>query len=142
MSPNKIKKKSSWDIFSFGEITSIDESTRLIKEIFWTFMGLGLLMACIGIILPFFGETELYFGFIMDGFVYIVLSLIFFFKKSRVAAILLLLVAIGSLVMTTLSKLGLSKGGSNIFLAIIVLVAGIHGVRATFAYHKLNNEKN
>ncbi len=135
---NKTDSKTKWNLLSFKKITSVDESVRLIKDIFWAFMGVGLLLLILGIILSFFGVQDLYFGFIIDGFVYVVLSLIFFFKRSRIAAVLLLLVAITSVIMTTLSMLGLNKGGSNILLAIILLIAAIHGVRATFAYHILN----
>jgi hypothetical protein len=137
----KTNTKSQWsNLFSFREIKSIEESSQLIKEIFWTFMGVGLLLIGVGIFISLLGDTELYLGFIMDGFVYVVLSLIFFFKKSRIVAVLLLLLAIISVVVTTLNQLGISKGGSNIILAIIVLIAGIHGVRAAFAYHRLNGK--
>jgi hypothetical protein len=53
--------------------------------------------------------------------------------KSRVAAILLFLMACLSFVVTILNKIGAyNQGGGNIILSFIVLVISVRAIEATF----------
>ena len=135
------KKKKKSNLLSFKKINSLEESEILIKDIFWLFMVVGLILIGIGLLFFFFDKTQLTFGFIGDGFIYTILSLFFYFKKSRIAATVLLIVSAIGVITTTMANFGFYEGGKNIFLAILVFIGGIHSVRATFAYHRLANKK-
>ncbi len=56
--------------------------------------------------------------------------------RSRAAAVLLLLVSGGQAAMTVLNRIGVtSQGGKNVFLAVIMFVAAVRAVEATFKLH-------
>ena len=135
------KKKQKYKIVLFQKITNLNESEQLIKEMFWSFMGAGLLLIAVAMFL-YFIDPKIIFGFIGDGFIYIVLSLIFYFKKSRIAAIILLILSAIGVVTTTMAKFGYYEGGKNIFLAIFIFICGINSVRAIFTYYKFKSKIN
>ena len=58
-------------------------------------------------------------------------------RKSRALAVFLLVYAVGSAAMTVANKMHAgSGGGSNVILAVIVVLSAYRGLRATFAYHR------
>jgi len=56
--------------------------------------------------------------------------------RSRTAAILLLLFSMLEGIVTLLNRLGLmSQGGTNVLLAVIMIIAAVRAVEATFKLH-------
>lgn len=112
----------------FWEIKNKEEALYIIKQCSYGFF----FVAALFIILGFFVSI----GTIIDGIIFLILGLLLFFLKSRIAAILLLLNSGAGIVITLMNMLGISSGGTNIFLAIIVVYISIAAVYSTFKYHK------
>jgi hypothetical protein len=73
---------------------------------------------------------------LIDAALYVVLGLVLMFVKSRIAAVLLLLLSGMSVVITIMNRLGITAdGGTNIFLAIIIFWTAIKAMEATFKLH-------
>jgi len=73
---------------------------------------------------------------LFDAVIFAALAGMLIAWKSRIVAVILLLMALLVVVTTTLTKLGIAKvGGSNIFLALIILWAAVRAVHATFLLH-------
>ena len=72
----------------------------------------------------------------IDAAIYLILGVSLFLLKSRIISILLLFVSGTGIVITLLNKIGVTRGGSNVVLAIIVFYCAIASVYATFEYHK------
>lgn len=116
----KVKKKGM-----FAKIESRDDALKTIKDCAMVFFVVAAIQAGLG----YFIAPSL----IIDAAIYAVLAGIMLKWDSRIAAILLLLVACFAVYMTILNRLGISaEGGNNIFLAAIVLWAAIRSVEATF----------
>src|SRR3989338_1710722 len=79
---------------------------------------------------------------ILDGALYLVLGFIFWKFKSRVAAVLLLLLSGAAIVVTFMNKISVQSdgGGTNLILAIIILYAAIRSVEAAFKWNKWNKK--
>ncbi len=70
---------------------------------------------------------------IADAVVIAVLATILFRRRSRVAAVLLLLVSTLILALTILNKMGVTdQGGTNIVVAVICFWAAVRALEATF----------
>jgi len=81
----------------------------------------------------------IYLNAIADGVVYLILAILLRKYYSRVVAVILLLLAFLSMIVTILTQAGVIDGiGSNIFLAIIVFIIGIRTVYATFKLKSLS----
>jgi uncharacterized membrane protein YfhO len=107
---------------------SREDALKVAKDCANGFFVMAAIQGCVG----FFLAPSM----LVDAAVIAILAAILRFKHSRVAAILLLLLSLLLVVTTTLVKLGISKtGGSNIFLAVIVLWCAIRSVQATFLLH-------
>ncbi len=73
---------------------------------------------------------------ILDGILFAVFGLILWKWNSRISAIILLLLSCATVVITFMNKIGnTSSGGTNVFLAIILLVVAIRAIEATFKLH-------
>lgn len=72
---------------------------------------------------------------LIDAVVLAVLGLILLKSRSRTAAVLLLLVALGEGAVTVLNRLGVMKGGNNVILAVIMVIVAVRAVEATFKLH-------
>ena len=115
------KKKSALT----SRIATRDDALATIKEASTGFFVVAALMAALSF---FIGFTVL-----VDAALFAILG--FFLRRfhSRVAAVLLLLLAVADAGATVANKLGYDAGGgSNIILAVIVLWAAIRAVEATF----------
>jgi uncharacterized membrane protein HdeD (DUF308 family) len=123
-------KKNSW----FSKIESKEDALKVIKDTTTAFIAIAVLQA----ILSFFvGHSILIDGIINAGGA-------FFLRRfnSRVAAVVLLIVATISVGITIANLLGAELGtGTNILLAIIVFWAGVRAVEATFKFHGRFAEK-
>jgi hypothetical protein len=125
-----LKKKNSW----FDKIETVEDCLSVIKDVSYGFFFVAFLQGVIGFALG----ANLWFDFA----VYIILASILLKFKSRVAAVLLLLVTGLALVVTFLNRISpdpsLASGGTNIFLAIIIVWASVRAVQATFKLNKLS----
>ena len=115
--------------FQFWKVENKEEALYVIKQCSYGF----LFVAGLNIILGFLISMAT----IIDGAIYLILGLLLLFLKSRVVSILLLLISGAGIVFTFLNKIGVSEGGSNVFLAIIVFYFAIASVFMTFKYRKL-----
>ena len=115
------KKKSSM----FAKIESRDDALKVIKDASIGFFFIAVLQAGLG----FFIAPSL----MIDAVLYAILAGVLLKWKSRIAAVLLLLLAGGALVMTFLNMIGATAvGGSNIILGLVILWAAVRAVEATF----------
>ena len=108
----------------FSKIKSRDDAQKTIKEWAFGFFGLAAIQGGIG----YFIAPLL----ILDAVAIAVLAGIMFKWNSRIAAVLLLLLACASGYSTVLSRLGMAEGGRNLILAVIFLWGAIRSVEATF----------
>ena len=112
----------------FSKIENKDDALKTIKDSSIGFFFIAVLQAGLG----YFISPSL----IIDAILYAILAGILLRWKSRIAAVLLLLLGSAALVMTVLNKVGVtSEGGNNIFLAVIIFWAAIRSVEATFKLH-------
>ncbi|MFM7640335.1 MAG: hypothetical protein ACKO45_02120 [Cyanobium sp.] len=112
----------------FTKIKSREDALKVMQYSSGSFFVLAAILGGIGVFL-----TP---SMLIDAAILAMLAAILRTWKSRVAAVLLLLMSLGIVITTTLTKLGISKGvGSNIFLAVIVLWVAIRAVQATFLLH-------
>lgn len=116
--------------FQFWKVENKEEALFLIKQNAYGF----LLIAGIHLILGFFFSWAAF----IDGAIFLVFALLMLFQKSRVAAVLLLLASIFGLIVTIMNKLGVTFGGRNVFLALMVLYFAVSSVYVTFKYHEMS----
>lgn len=114
----------------FSRIETREDALKLVRSGSIGFLLLAGLQALIG----FF----LFPAMLIDAAILAVLGFIVMKAHSRVAAVILLLVAGAQAVVTLLNRIGvMSEGGKNIILAAIMLILAIRLVEATF---KLNGK--
>ena len=109
----------------FSRIETREDALKLVRDGSIAFLVLAGLQALIGVfIAP---------GMLLDAAIVAVLALIIWKAQSRVGAVALLLLTGAEAVITVLNRIGaMSSGGSNVFLAIIMLILSIRLVEATF----------
>jgi len=112
----------------FKAIENKDEALKTIKSAAYGFLFIAILQGAIA----FFLAPILFF----DAILFLLLALLLMWLKSRVVAILLLLLSTGIVIMTVLTKSGMVEaGGTNIFLALMIFWIAIKSVEATFKLH-------
>lgn len=117
-------------VWKFWEIKTKEEAHSVIKSTAYIFY----FVAAITLILVFLVSPSA----IIDVFLFALFATLLLVFKSRVAAVILAILSVVSLVTTILTKAGIIEaGGKNVFLAIIVAYAGIAAVYATFKLKKL-----
>jgi hypothetical protein len=117
-------KKNSW----FSKIESREDALKVIKDTSSAFMVIAVIQA----ILSYFVGTSILVDAIIN------MGGAFFLRRfnSRVAAVVLLILALITIGVTIANMLGAKLGaGGNILVAIIVLWAAIRAVEATFKLH-------
>jgi len=73
------------------------------------------------------------FSILIDAAVYALCGCFIRFRQSRVAAVIAMLLGLVAFGVTILNLIGRTRsGGTNIVLAVIVLVSGVRSVEATF----------
>jgi hypothetical protein len=119
-------KRDPWMLFR--PISDAESCRKVLKEVSVSFYVLAAIQAIVGaLVMP---------GMIVDGILLAVLAVLVQTIKSRVAAILLLLLTSVMLVTTGMTVLGIAEmGGKNVWLALIAAWCGIKAVEATFKYH-------
>lgn len=121
------KTKARW----FAAITSREEALKTINETATGFFALAAIQTALGLFLMS-NNSNVGADALIDVPIYIVLAAWLKWGRSRIAAVLLLVVASISAVTTILGMLKIMDGGRNIWLAVIVLWAAIKAVEATF----------
>lgn len=110
-------------------------ANKVINETVWSFWILGLILFILSLILPnLFGSAWL------DALLAIFFSSLFIIKRNTFYSIIMLLLGVSTVVGTAISKIT-GEGGSNIFLAFIMLWASIRSVMAV-KYIKNKKENN
>jgi hypothetical protein len=118
----------------FAKIESRDDALKTVREASTGFFGLAALQGLIG----FF----LFPALITDAVMLSVLAFGLRLWRSRVAAVLLLLMTGFGAVVTVLNRIGVTRqGGNNIFLAFIMLVVAVRAVEATFKLHGMYRDE-
>ncbi len=122
------KKKNAW----YGKIETKEEALKVIKDSSYGFFFVAVLQAVIGFALGM--------NLWLDAILYLIFGAILLKFKSRVAAILLLLLTSGALIMTFINKINpdpsSGTGGTNLFLAVIMIWASVRAIQATFGLRK------
>lgn len=117
-------KKNNW----FSKIENREDALKVIKDTATAFIAIAIIQA----ILSFFVGSSIMIDAIVN------MGGSFFLRRynSRVAAVVLLVVAAIGLGFAVATLLGFKLGiESNILMAIIVLWAGIRAVESTFKLH-------
>ncbi len=131
----KTKRKGPRMSYQFWNISTLEESDSVIKDTSYVFIFVGLVDIFLGMIA---GIPS-----IADGVIYLILGAILLVKKSRIAAVLLMLMSLASLIATTATFIGVKKGvGTNMLLAIIMFYSGIASTYASFKRNEIRNGKN
>ncbi len=118
--PEPTKKKGM-----FSKIETREDALKALRDCAGGFFVVAGLQALLGALLAP--------SLIIDAVVLAVLAFILRQWRSRVAAVLLLILSVMILGVTVGNRLGVvSQGGGNIFLAIIMVLVGIRAAQATF----------
>lgn len=118
-----MKKETKKDSL-FGKIISKDEAIKVIKS---SFIGL-LIISIIQIILGFYFDS---LSIVIDGIIFLILAVLVKKFKSRISAIILLILSL----ITLVSNFIFEDGGSKV-LSFILIYLGIRIVQATFKYNQ------
>jgi hypothetical protein len=111
-----------------ARIASLDDANAVVKQ---TAYGLWAVAAFQGAVGFFLNRSMLF-----DATCYAVLATVLLRWKSRIAALLLLLLSGVVLTVTLLNKFGVVQfGGTNIVLAAIIAYSSVRAVEATFKIH-------
>lgn len=123
------KKKNLW----FEKIETREEALKVIKDNCYAFFLIAFMQTVIGLAIGI--------NLWIDAILYFILGLILLKFNSRVAAILLLILNSIALGQTFMNKINpdtsIRTGGTNVFLAAVMLWASIRIVQASFKIHKL-----
>lgn len=132
------EKKKSSNLFTdfFSKIETKDDAIKAISAASNVFLSLGTLAIVVGLIL-FYLAAELWFGYVIEGVLIIILAALLRKFNSRVIAITFLALTSLETVTTFASRFGGGEGGKNIFLAILALAYGVRVTQATLALNKL-----
>jgi len=120
-----------------NKIETYEDALRVIGETTKGFYILSVIQFVLGALFL------KYYSIIADSLIYILLA--FFLKKynSRFCAIVLFLISLGCVITTFLTMLKVTDlGGTNIILAVIMLIISIRSIKATYLIHKLKNKKD
>ena len=129
-SEEKQKKK-----VMFGKIESRSDALKTIKDCAMGFFVVAVIQGGLG----YFIAPSL----IIDAVLYVVLAGIMLKWNSRIAAVLLFVMACFAAYMTVMNRLGMaSEGGNNIILAVIIFWVAIRSVEATFKINGKYKEEN
>jgi len=109
----------------FTPIKTHEEALKTVRDSAIAFFVLAGIQGLIGVFLAP--------SILMDAAVIVVLGLILMKWRSRVAAVLLLVLSLGEAIVTVLNRIGsTSSGGTNMILAAIMVITAIRAVEATF----------
>ena len=119
----------------WGTVKTLDEAQVVVAAVAKAFYLLAVLQGAVGY---FIGGLWA----LVDAGLYAILALLLQKYRSRAAAVALLILSSIAMITTGMNMLGISKGGTNIVLALIVFWASIRAVQATFALRRLQSSAN
>jgi len=110
-------------------VESIDDARKMIRESVMGFYAIAGIQAVVSLLLGM--------SMLLDAVLFAGLAFWLQRAQSRVAATLLLGLAAIGIVMTAMNQFGGGQGGRNIVLSVIVLLAGVRAVVATYKLPRL-----
>lgn len=120
----------------FQKIDTREEALRVIGEAAKVFYVMAALQFVIGVV---FLE---YYSVFLDCIALLALGFLLKRYNSRFCAMILFLFSLGLSIMTILNMAKVTHvGGTNIFLALLLLYMSFRSIQATFTLYKLNQEK-
>ncbi|WFD10926.1 hypothetical protein [Tepidibacter hydrothermalis] len=117
------------------KIETIEDATKIINNVSGSFIGLAIIQIVLLVVL-----LQNYYA-IIDSLIIIVIALLLRKFKNIVSSILILLVSLGALVATVMSKIGLAQGGQNVYLTVLMVYMSIKAVKATLFIRKAKKEE-
>ncbi|MEJ8554737.1 hypothetical protein [Tepidibacter sp. Z1-5] len=117
------------------KIENIDDATKIINTVSSSFIALAILQLVILVI--FLGN---YYA-ILDVIIIIVIASLLKKFKNITFAIIMFLISLASLVSTVMNRIGLSEGGQNIYLTVIMVLMSVKAIRATWFIRKAKKEE-
>lgn len=116
-------------MFGFAPIVTRQDAEKAIKESSYSFLGLAVFQSILGYFIVGF------YAFV-DGFLFAFLALWLLKRKSKNAAVILLIISVINVFSTFFNRINNAPGGRNIFLTIIMLFVAYRAVKATFRFTK------
>lgn len=113
----------------FGKIETKDLALKVIKECSNGFYC----VAAFGVLASFFLGA----AYLVDALLFIIFAFLLRKFKSMIVALILSLLSFLGLIFTLMNVFKISKGGTNLLLAIMLLWMSIRAVQATFKLSKL-----
>jgi hypothetical protein len=127
--PSVAAPKTRW----FKAIQTREEALKIINSTSACFFVVAGIQAAVGLLLSSYaGGGFDPADFLVNAVLYVVFAAWLRWGGSRIAAVILLFIAIAALAMTVGAQLKIIKGGQNIWLAVIVFWAAVKAVEATF----------
>lgn len=114
-----------------SKMVTYEDAIKTIKTVTNAFIGVAMIQF---LFLVVFLQN---YGAILDALVLVILSLILKKFPNMLCAVLLFLLSLGGLVVTAMNKFGMGQGGKNIYLALLLVVVSIKGIKATWLIRKL-----
>jgi hypothetical protein len=112
------------------KIDSEEAALEVIRETSYGFFIVSGLLIVVSLLMKTLG--------IVDGVLYASFGALLLKFKSRVAAVMLLMLSFISVIVTVLNRFSAERsGGTNMLLAVMVCWAGVRAVQAAFALEKL-----
>lgn len=125
-----VKKKKDLKEIWINKIETKETALTVIKECVYGFY----FVAALGLIASFF----LGVAYLVDSIIFVVCAFLLSRFKHVIIAIIMLMLSVLGLITTMINNLTHAKGGSNIFLAIILVWISIRAIQATLKLRKLN----
>lgn len=113
------KNKNIW----FAKIETKEDALLQIKNAAYSFYFVAALQVILGL---FFIPAA-----IIDGLIFALLAFLLMKFNSTAAAIILFLLSVSAVIFTAINKFGGGAGGTNIFLAIIIVWVSFRAMQAT-----------
>jgi hypothetical protein len=138
MEEAQVKKKAGFFATWLGPIApeNIEKEIKQITMAWYTIAGIQLAISIFLVYLGKFPLENLFDPIALAIGGYFIQS-----RKSRSVAVVLFLIALAELAVTLAANAGLTAGGRNIWLAIIVVLVGWRSIRATWLFQKIHNAK-
>jgi len=111
----------------FSKIESREDALKVVKDTSLAFYCIAGLTAVLAFLL---GLSSL-----VDAVLFSVFAFLLRQFTSRVAAVVLVVLATGGLIVTGINRFGGGEGGNNLIVALILFWAGLRAVEATFKLH-------
>ena len=108
----------------FSSIDAREDALKMARSAAHAFLFVAALNVAMGLLL----QPSAF----VDAIALTVLGVILLKWHSRVAAVLLLLISLGQGAVTVLNRLGVTAGGKNMILAVIMVIVAVRAVEATF----------